>query len=76
MVIDMKAKTEAREARIKAKEERRKGEQAEEEENPEAIPDNASDAPSDKIAAGKSKEVEAPELAQAKTATPRKGQAS
>lgn len=76
MVIDMKAKTEARDARIKAKEERRKGEQAPEEENATAIPGETTDVPLEKVATAKSKEVQAPELAQAKKATPRKGQAA
>jgi hypothetical protein len=76
MVIDMKAKTEARDARMKAKEERRKGEQAPEEENATAIPGETTDVPLEKVATAKSKEVQAPELAQAKKATPRKGQAA
>jgi hypothetical protein len=76
MVIDMKAKTEARDARIKAKEERRKGEQPSEEENAAAIPGGTTDVPLEKVATEKSKEVQAPELAQTKKATPRKGQAA
>jgi hypothetical protein len=43
------------------------------EEESEAIPGEAVDAPQDTT---KSKAVEAPEMSQAKTATPRKGQAS
>jgi len=78
MVIDMKAKTAARAARIKAKEERRQGEQPAdtEEETVAVIPGGANDVPLEKVTTSKAKETAAPELPQAKTSTPRKGQAS
>ena len=79
LVIDMKAKSEARAARIQAKKEARNGEQtdeATEEENTPAIPGEGTDVPLEKLATAKSKAVDAPEMSQAKSATPRKSQAS
>ena len=80
MIVDMASKKKSREARLQAKREAMQtmaeAQGAAPEESSESIPENTSDMPSDKIAAGKSKEVEAPELPQAKDSTPRKGQAS
>jgi large subunit ribosomal protein L32 len=75
LVIDMKAKTDARSARMQAKKDAIKASKTDNsvEEESEAIPGEVADAPLD---TAKSKAVEAPEMSQAKTATPRKGQAS
>lgn len=76
LVIDMKAKTEAREARMQAKAEARKGAQTEEENEVEAsIPNETADASLENVDTSKSK-VDAPDISQPKTVTPRKGQAS
>lgn len=75
LVVDMSAKTKAREERLQAKKEMIKEQKgAAEAEGVEAIP--GEDAPMEQIDTEKSKVVEAPEMAQAKTSTPRKGQAS
>jgi len=79
LVIDMKAKNDARSARMQAKKDAIKANRTEEaagaqSQAPEA---EALEAPAlEKIDTKKAKEVEAPEMAKAKTATPRKGQAS
>jgi large subunit ribosomal protein L32 len=79
LVIDMKAKNEARSARMQAKKDaikESKNQEVSEEEQTNTIPNEGVDSPLEKVETAKSKEVDAPELAQAKTATPRKGQAS
>jgi hypothetical protein len=72
MVIDMKAKSDKREARMTAKKEAIKGQQsdAETEESTDAIPGSADSLPADKGVAA----VAAPAMAKAKTTTPRKEQ--
>jgi len=79
LVIDMKAKSDARGARMQAKKDAIKANKTEAEAGaePQAAEAEALEAPAlDKVATPKSKEVESPELPKAKGATPRKGQAS
>ena len=77
LVIDMKAKTDARSSRMQAKKDTIKANKTEAEaQDVQAIPGGPEDAPHENMDAGNSKAVETPELPQAKTATPRKGQAS
>ena len=74
VVIDMQAKTEARNARMLAKKEAIKGQQAAEEEDESTIPEDASSVPPEKVTAGKSETVAAPAIAKPKSTTPRKEQ--
>jgi hypothetical protein len=78
VVIDMKAKTDARTDRMTAKKEAIKGQQtaAAEEGDVSTIPDEGSSVPPEKVTAGKSEVHAAPEMAKAKSATPRKEQAA
>jgi exopolysaccharide biosynthesis protein len=83
LVIDMKAKSDARGARMQVKKDAIKANKTETETEaevgaePQAAEAEALEAPDlDKMATPKSKEVESPELSKAKGATPRKGQAS
>jgi len=79
LVIDMKAKSEARGARMQTKKDAIKANKTEAEAGaePQAAEAEALEAPDlNKVATPKSKEVESPELSKAKGATPRKGQAS
>jgi len=78
LVIDMKAKNEARAARMTAKKEAIKGQQADEaaEDSTNAIPGEGSDVPPENVKAGKSAVVDAPEMAKSKGATPRKEQSA
>ena len=79
LVIDMKAKSDARSARMQAKKDAIKANQTEADAgaDPQAASAEAVEAPSlDKVPTAKAKKVESPEMSQAKTATPRKGQAS
>ena len=79
LVIDMKAKSNARTARLQAKKGAIKANQTESEAGaePQAAEAEVLEAPAlDKVDTPKSKEVESPELSKAKTSTPRKGQAS
>jgi len=77
LVIDMKAKSEARTARMTAKKEAIKGQQSDEaEEDVSTIPGESSDVPPEKVKAGKSEVVSAPEMAKSKAATPRKEQSA
>ena len=77
MVIDMKAKSDKRSARMTAKKEAIKGLQndAEQEDMPDAVAPDAGVTP-DKVPAGKAKVLAAPEMAKAKKTTPRKEQAA
>jgi len=78
-VIDMKAKSDARTARLQAKKDAIKANKSEAEAGaePQATEEELVKAPAlDKVATPKAKEVESPELSQAKSAKPRKGQAS
>lgn len=77
MVIDMKAKSDKRTARMTAKKEAIKGQQAdaEQEDMPEAIAPDSGVTP-DKVAGDKMKTVAAPSVAAEKTASPRKHQGS
>jgi len=76
VVIDMKAKAEKREARMTAKKEAIKGQQAdaEAEDGVDMAPDSA--VTPDKVAADKMKTVAAPSVAAEKSASPRKHQGS
>jgi hypothetical protein len=75
LVVDMSAKTKAREERLQAKKDMIKEQKGETEaEGVESIP--GEEAPIEEVPARKAKDTETPELAQVKTATPRKGQAS
>ena len=75
MVIDMKAKSDKREARMTAKKEAIKGLAAEAEEGVGSeMP--AGDVAPDQVATGKANTVAAPEMAAEKTAAPRKHQGS
>jgi len=78
LVIDMQAKTEARTARITAKKEAIKGQQATEEvENAaDAAPGTGSEVTPDQVPAGKGAAIAAPEMAKEKHSTPRKEQAA
>ena len=77
LVIDMKAKSEARAARMTAKKEAIKGQQADEsEEDVNTIPGEGSDVPPENVKPGKSEVVAAPEMAKSKAATPRKEQSA
>jgi len=76
LVIDMKAKTDARSSRMQAKKDAIKANRTEAADESGSIPTDVSEAPQEELPAGKSKAVESPALPQAKTATPRKGQAS
>ena len=76
----MKAKSEARAARMTAKKEAIKGQQADEsdesEEDVNTIPGEGSDVPPENVKPGKSEVVAAPEMAKSKAATPRKEQSA
>jgi len=77
LVVDMTAKTKAREERLQAKKEminEQKG--TVDPEASDTTPEDSAAVPLEKVASEKSKVVEAPEMAKAKSATPRKGQAS
>jgi len=76
LVIDMQAKKDSREARMTAKKEAIKGQQADEaaEDATNAIPGEGSDVPPENVKAGKADMPAAPEMAKAKSATPRKEQ--
>ena len=78
LVIDMKAKSEARAARMTAKKEAIKGQQSGDEsvegEVESTLPDQG--VSPDQVAAEKQKTVAAPEMAQEKQSVPRKHQAS
>ena len=76
MVIDMKAKSDKREARMSAKKEAIKGLHSadEAEENTAAIPGSEDSISPDKVPAGKGDVLAAPAVAKAKTSTPRKEQ--
>ena len=76
LVIDMKAKSDARSARMQAKKDAIKANRSEAADEQSTIPGEVSDTPQEQVAPVNSKEVESPELPQAKSATPRKGQAS
>jgi hypothetical protein len=77
LVIDMKAKSEARAARMTAKKEAIKGQQADEsEQEVSTIPGEGSDVPPEKVKSGKSEVVAAPEMPKSKAATPRKEQSA
>jgi hypothetical protein len=78
VVIDMKAKTDARTDRMTAKKEAIKGQQtaAAEEGDVSTIPDESSSIPPEQVAAGKSEIHAAPEMAKTKSSTPRKEQGS
>jgi len=80
LVIDMKAKSEARTARMTAKKEAIKGQQAAEEAQGgvESIPgaEHEESVLPEEAATAKTDVVEAPEMAPTKTAKPRKQQAS
>jgi large subunit ribosomal protein L32 len=76
VVIDMKAKSEKRDARMTAKKEAIKGQQSDETETEEgtAAPDSA--VTPDRVANDKMKTVAAPEMQAEKTSSPRKHQGS
>ena len=75
LVIDMQAKKEARAARMSAKKEAIKGQQADEAaEDTNTIPGEGSDVPPDNVKSGKTDAPAAPEMAKPKSATPRKEQ--
>jgi len=76
MVIDMKAKTDARSERMTAKKEAIKGQQNDESEEAtgETAPDSA--VTPDRVATDKMKTVAAPAIATEKSASPRKHQGS
>jgi len=75
LVIDMKAKHDAREARMTAKREARKGEaDTAEEEN--AIPGAVDGAAPDMVDPAKQEVVDAPEVTKTKKAAPRKEQSA
>ena len=78
LVIDMKAKSEARAARMTAKKEAIKGQQSAEsaEDAVEAIPGEGSDVPPESVKSSKTEVVAAPEMPKNKAATPRKDQAA
>ena len=77
MVMDMSARKKAREERLQAKKDMINEQKGEADiETTESIPEDSKDAQLEKIQTEKSKVVEAPDVAQVKTATPRKGQAS
>jgi len=76
VVIDMLAKTEARTARMTAKKEAIKGQQAAEEVEGEAqgMLDQESNVTPDRVSAGKTKTLAAPATAKTKRNSPRKEQ--
>jgi hypothetical protein len=76
IVVDMTAKTKAREERLEAKKEMIKEQKGSTEEVADSIPADTNDVPLEEVATDKSKVVDAPEMAQAKRATPRKEQAA
>ena len=77
MVIDMKAKSDKREARMTAKKEAIKGQQADAEQEgmPDAVAPDSGVTP-DRVAADKAKTIAAPSMAAEKSASPRKHQGS
>jgi large subunit ribosomal protein L32 len=76
VVIDMKAKSEKRDARMTAKKEAIKGQQSDETETEEGtvVPDSA--VTPDRVANDKMKTVAAPSIAAEKSSSPRKHQGS
>lgn len=76
MVIDMKAKSDKREARMTAKKEAIKGLATAEAEEGMDSEMPAGDVAPDQVAAGKAKTIAAPEMATEKSAAPRKHQGS
>ena len=76
VVIDMKAKSEKREARMTAKKEAIKGQLSDEAENEEGAVAPDSTVTPDKVAKDKMKTLSAPEMQAEKSAAPRKHQGS
>jgi len=77
MVIDMQAKSDKRTARMTAKKEAIKGQQAdaEQEDTPAAVAPDSGVTP-DKVAGDKMKTIAAPEMQAEKSVSPRKHQGS
>ena len=76
MVIDMKAKSDKREARMTAKKDAIKGLAADEAEEGVDSEMPTGDVAPDQVASGKAKTIAAPEMAAEKSAAPRKHQGS
>ena len=76
MVMDMSAKKQAREERLQAKKEIISEQKGTVDTDSESIPGEAPDTSLEDVPTEKAKVVDSPEVAQVKSATPRKGQAS
>ena len=77
MVMDMSAKKQARDERLQAKKDMINEQKGEADTDAQAsIPEDQTDIPLEEVPTEKSKVLDAPDVSQAKTATPRKNQAS